>query len=151
MAAADDVYTPLQPKLVVVIPPRPKLGSRSPGAACPRPAGPTVAAIITAAASRHDLLPIPTPRIRGTRRDPGCPPASPRRGGCREKAGGRGHVVGTGPASAIDPARGTGHRRGPMTLNELLATPGVTSAQVQAHLASLSGEERVRQATTLDR
>ena len=39
----------------------------------------------------------------------------------------------------------------PMTLNELLATPGVTSQQVQAHLASLSGEERVRQATALDR
>src|SRR5512140_3471036 len=40
---------------------------------------------------------------------------------------------------------------GRMTLNELLATPGVTAAQVHAHLASLSGEERVRQATQLDR
>ena len=38
-----------------------------------------------------------------------------------------------------------------MTLNELLATPGVTSEQVQAHLSSLSGDERVRQATGLDR
>jgi hypothetical protein len=38
-----------------------------------------------------------------------------------------------------------------MTLNELLATPGVTSGQIQQHLASLSGEERVRQATQLDR
>jgi hypothetical protein len=38
-----------------------------------------------------------------------------------------------------------------MTLNELLATPGVTAEQVQKHLAALSGEERVRQATQLDR
>ena len=38
-----------------------------------------------------------------------------------------------------------------MTLNELLATPGVTSDQVQRHLATLSGDERVRQATSLDR
>jgi hypothetical protein len=38
-----------------------------------------------------------------------------------------------------------------MTLNDLLATPGVTPERVQAHLASLSGEERVRQATRLDR
>lgn len=38
-----------------------------------------------------------------------------------------------------------------MTLNELLATPGVTAAQVQQHLASLSGDERVRQSTQLDR
>jgi len=38
-----------------------------------------------------------------------------------------------------------------MTLNELLATPGVTPEQVQKHLASLPGEERVRQATHLDR
>jgi hypothetical protein len=38
-----------------------------------------------------------------------------------------------------------------MTLNELLAKPGVTPAEVQQHLASLSGEERVRQATQLDR
>ena len=38
-----------------------------------------------------------------------------------------------------------------MKLNDLLATNGVTSAQVQQHLAALSGEERVRQATQLDR
>ncbi|MCW5892617.1 MAG: hypothetical protein KIT14_19045 [bacterium] len=38
-----------------------------------------------------------------------------------------------------------------MTLNDLLATSGVTPVQVQQHLAALSGEERVRQATTLDR
>lgn len=38
-----------------------------------------------------------------------------------------------------------------MNLNELLATPGVTSAQLQKHLAGLSGDERVRQATQLDR
>jgi hypothetical protein len=38
-----------------------------------------------------------------------------------------------------------------MTLNELLAQPGVTPAQVQQHLASLPGDERVRQATHLDR
>ncbi len=38
-----------------------------------------------------------------------------------------------------------------MTLNELLDAPGVTAAQVQSHLASLSGDERVRQATTLAR
>lgn len=38
-----------------------------------------------------------------------------------------------------------------MTLNDLLATPGVTATEVRAHLASLSGEERVRQATQLDR
>jgi hypothetical protein len=38
-----------------------------------------------------------------------------------------------------------------MTLDELLATPGVTAQQVQAHLAALSGDERVRQATSLAR
>jgi hypothetical protein len=38
-----------------------------------------------------------------------------------------------------------------MTLNELLATPGVTSERVQAHLGALAGDERVRQATSLDR
>lgn len=38
-----------------------------------------------------------------------------------------------------------------MTLNDLLATPGVTATQVQQHLAALSGDERVRQATMLDR
>ena len=38
-----------------------------------------------------------------------------------------------------------------MTLNELLTTPGVTPEQVQKHLASLPGDERVRQATQLDR
>ena len=38
-----------------------------------------------------------------------------------------------------------------MTLNDILGTPGVTSAQLQEHLAALSGEERVRQATQLDR
>lgn len=38
-----------------------------------------------------------------------------------------------------------------MTLNELLATPGVTADQVQRHLAALPGDERVRQATHVDR
>jgi hypothetical protein len=38
-----------------------------------------------------------------------------------------------------------------MTLNDLLASPGVTPAQLQQHLAALSGDERVRQATQLDR
>lgn len=38
-----------------------------------------------------------------------------------------------------------------MTLNELLNDPTVTPDRVQAHLASLSGDERVRQATQLDR
>jgi hypothetical protein len=40
---------------------------------------------------------------------------------------------------------------GAMTLNELLNTPNVTPDRVQAHLASLSGDERVRQSTQLDR
>lgn len=38
-----------------------------------------------------------------------------------------------------------------MTLNELMAKPGVTSEEVQKHLSALPGDERVRQATTLDR
>ena len=38
-----------------------------------------------------------------------------------------------------------------MTLNDLMATAGVTTEQVQRHLASLSGAERVQQATQLDR
>ncbi len=38
-----------------------------------------------------------------------------------------------------------------MTLNELLATPGVTAEQIRRHLAALSGEARVREATQLDR
>ena len=38
-----------------------------------------------------------------------------------------------------------------MTLNELLDQPNVTLEQVRSHLASLSGDERVRQATTLKR
>jgi hypothetical protein len=38
-----------------------------------------------------------------------------------------------------------------MTLNDLLATPGVTTEQIQRHLASLPGVERVEQATHLDR
>jgi len=45
----------------------------------------------------------------------------------------------------------TGPITGPMTLNDLLATPGVTAEQIQRHLASLSGAERVQQATHLDR
>jgi hypothetical protein len=40
---------------------------------------------------------------------------------------------------------------GGMTLNELLNTPNPTPERVQAHLAALSGEERVRQATQLER
>jgi hypothetical protein len=38
-----------------------------------------------------------------------------------------------------------------VTLNDLLATAGVTAAEVQQHLASLAGDDRVRQATQLDR
>lgn len=38
-----------------------------------------------------------------------------------------------------------------MTLNELLKDPKVTLEQVQKHLASLAGDEQVRQSTTLDR
>lgn len=38
-----------------------------------------------------------------------------------------------------------------MTLNDLLATSGVTTEQLQRHLAALSGAERVQQATHLDR
>ena len=45
----------------------------------------------------------------------------------------------------------TGPMTDPMTLNDLLATPGVTAEQIQRHLASLSGAERVTQATHLDR
>jgi hypothetical protein len=40
---------------------------------------------------------------------------------------------------------------GAMTLNELLNDPTVTAERVQAHLASLEGEERVRQSTQLAR